>query len=227
TPPNSLDQSPSSASKRQRCTNSKSDGPISTPPISPRVQSQPLQITIPDAEPTKAEQKTLKLRRRYAERWRPKLQKPYPTKTEIKQAYQYKLMRHYIEPLAVPESNFVKPHIDRSPRVDKLRKDFPVLNTSSLGKVTTTENKAEPQPSPSPAEVQLEHNRAITKSKAARRSAWRNFSSREKDRIDRGREAMLASGLPQEELNREYEGKPNNLPGWRKKHTSVFAKRAK
>lgn len=38
---------------------------------------------------------------------------------------------------------------------------------------------------------------------------------------------MLESGLPEEELVKEYNKEPNKLPGWRKKYTSSFARRLK
>ncbi|KAH9871688.1 hypothetical protein J1614_005943 [Plenodomus biglobosus] len=223
TPERSTNRNLDSDSKRQRVGQTE----IFTPPVSPQVLPQPLRITIPHEELTNTEQRILKLRIGHAERWKPKLQRPFPTKAEIKQAYQFKLMRHYTDPRTVPEPNYIKPHIDRSQRVDKLRSDFPGLSTSTSSTSLNTKSREEDSRfSPSLAKMQLERNKAITKSEAARYSAWKNFSSREEDRIDRGREAMIESGLSQEELTKESMGEPNKLPGWRKEYTSKYAQRS-
>ncbi|KAI8937223.1 hypothetical protein NX059_006432 [Plenodomus lindquistii] len=233
TPTFASGQTPGSKFKRQRTIPSNYDGSLYTPPVSPLTCPPPqrtmsLRLSIPHEEPTKAELRALKLRVGAAVRWQSKLQRPYPSRSEIREAYQYKLMRHYTAPQATPEPNFVKPHIDRSPRVDKLRICFPVLNTSFAGSPTNSNSKKADMPSsPTPAELQLRYNKDVTRSKEVRRSAWKNFSSREDGRKDRGREAMMLSGLPDEELRKESYRQPNKLPDWKKEFTSKFAKSEK
>ncbi|EAT84384.2 hypothetical protein SNOG_08108 [Parastagonospora nodorum SN15] len=72
--------------------------------------------------------------------------------------------------------------------------------------------------------MQLKMNKNITKSEAAQRLAWKSFSATERDRIDRGREAMMESGLIVDDLNSEQRGTKNGLPEWRKKNTGKFAR---
>jgi len=166
-----------------------------------------------------------------------KLQNPFPKNKEIREAYRYKLMRHYTSEDVSAEPNFIKPHIDRSPRVDLLRERFPDLSTSldvSKGSTDTSYN-AKPTGCDKTRRITAEEekynellrkNKRITRSPAAQKLAWHAFSSREKDRVDRGREAMMQSGLSNDELEKEAVGIPNALPEWRKRKTGRFAKPA-
>jgi len=195
----------------------KINTPFFTPSPSPPARKWPLKLTIPHDEPSKAEQRTLKHRSRCAERWKPKLQRPYPSHREIKEAYQYKLMRHYTNHLVAAEPDYIKPRIDRSERVDNIRRDFPAVKPSPKPWISQQES--------SMWQINLGLNISATKSKMAQFSAWKNFSSREQDRIDRGREAMMESGLAVEDLEKELEGRPNRLPDWRKVRTGQFSQR--
>lgn len=205
---------------------------LPTPPISPpelAVRTMRLTVTIPQQVLTKEEQRTLRLRRAASERWQQqdKLQRPPPEKKEMTQAYNLKLLRHYTDPIAQAVPNFIKPHIDRSGRVDRLRNQFPLLSTK-----TTVKNDAPPMSLSTAAEIAeiekhkmlLKMNKNITRSEYAQRLAWESFSSREQDRIDRGREAMMESGLWEDDLRREEQGYENQLPEWKKINTGKFAK---
>ncbi|KAJ4378057.1 hypothetical protein N0V83_000887 [Neocucurbitaria cava] len=205
---------------------------LATPPITPpelAVRTTRLTVTIPQQVLTKEEQRTLKLRRAAAERWQQqdKLQRPPPEKKEMTQAYNLKLLRHYTDPIAQSVPNFSKPHIDRSERVDKLRNEFPLQSTKAVVK-----NGAPQTPLTTAAEISeidkhkmlLRENKNITRSEYAQRLAWESFSSREQDRIDRGREAMMESGLWEDDLRREEQGQDNLLPEWRQVNTGKFAK---
>lgn len=198
---------------------------LSTPP-----ETMSLRVTIPEPVVTKEDQRTLAIRRAAAQRWIPKLQNPFPKRGEIGEAYKLKLMRHYTSPTTSSEPNFIKPHIDVSPRVDGLRQKFPRVLTS-IPKLrllvpdsmhlapprATQDRKLEDN-------MQLKMNKNITKSEAAQRLAWQSFSATEKDRIDRGREAMMESGLITDDLISERRGTRNGLPEWRKKNTGTFAR---
>lgn len=207
-----------------------------TPPSSPLYllsHTVRLSLDIPQKELSKDEQRTFKIRRASAERWKSKLQRSFPSKKEIREAYSGKLMRHYGGCLTIAESNFMKPRIDRSPRVENLLRRFPLLSTNLMPAVSATASKPydsmSSHTSPDEDEVEkhrtlLKRNKAITRSQHAQRMAWRSFSSRERDRIDRGREAMMQSGLWEDDLEKEDRGKPNALPEWRKANTGFFAR---
>jgi hypothetical protein len=189
-----------------------------------------LRLIIPREEVTKDDHRTLAIRRAAAERWKPKLQNPYPRSKEIGSAYKLKLLRHYASSQTSSEPNFVKPRIDVSPRVNKLIARFPKMNTSHTGRAPPAPGFAALE-HPSPAQdlqrqqdfALLRANKAITRSDEAQKLAWKSFSNTEKDRIDRGREAMMESGLVMDDLFRENRGQENALPEWRKLHTGRFA----
>jgi hypothetical protein len=205
--------------------------PPSSPPLERVVRTMRLKLEIPKPELTKEEQRALKLRPLYAQRWRPKLQRPFPKNKEIKDAYKYKLMRHYTDPLAPAISNFFKPRIDRSPRVENLLKRFPLPATSFGASNTETGNSREAMLAEwarTRTQIeQLRNNMRITSSESAQKLAWEAFSSREQDRVDRGREAMMQSGLWSDDLLKESYGVANELPEWRKTRTGRFAKSAR
>jgi hypothetical protein len=195
-----------------------------------------LKLEISRPEITKQEQRRIKRHMSDARHWIPKLQRPFPKNTEIKAAYKYKLMRHYTDPQAPAVSNFIKPRIDRSPRVENLLKRFPLIEALSD---TSTPPAVKPGVDKS-KEVELlkwaknktqkealQENIKITSSISAQKLAWEAFSSREQDRIDRGREAMMQSGLWSDDLARESVGIANELPEWRKTKTGWFAKSAR
>ncbi|KAF2133410.1 hypothetical protein P153DRAFT_308205 [Dothidotthia symphoricarpi CBS 119687] len=173
----------------------------------------PLKITIPQKELTPKEERKLNTRVAAAARWVPKLTRPFPARSETTKAYPLKLMRHYSGRVTSTEPNFVKPRIDRSSRVEKLLHGFPTLSMSTTGqRVGHTDFEA------------LRANKRITKSEKGRQLAWKNFASREIGREDRGREAMLQSGLFTDDLVRESNGQQNQLPEWRKLRTGKFAR---
>jgi hypothetical protein len=208
-----------------------------TPPQSsstPKTLS--LRLVIPQNAPSKQEQRTLAIRRASAQRWQTKLQRPFPLPSEIKQAYTLKLMRHYPNALTTIEPNFVKPRIDTSARVDRLLRRFPlptiramnrkdqldavhpVYHYKALSVLAHEVREAEL------SNFSLQTNRVITASEYVQQLAWRNFSTQERNRIDRGREAMLQSGLHTDDLDLEALGRANKLPEWRKEYTSRFRK---
>lgn len=226
-----------------RLSISSRDVPM-TPPLSAKgLGTMALKLVIPQKQPTREQQRRLNRRRANAERWKPKLQRPYPRLGEIRTAYPLKLMRHYSKPNTFSQPNFAKPRIDTSARVFRLLGQFPLIDTSRAGAAAYEE------PSPSPvspvdqaiplstlrenfeearsAHVGLQANKHITGSEEAQRLAWLAFSLPEKDRIDRGREAMMQSGLMTDDLNLEAAGKRNQLPEWKKYCTGRFAKGSK
>jgi hypothetical protein len=193
---------------------------IPTPPASTAgTDSRPvykrLRLIIPQPEPSKENERKLATRRAAAERWKPKLQRPPPKGKEISAAYNLKLLRHYTRHSTPPAPNFIKPRIDTSPRVSRLLKQFPLLSTPITPAAAT--------PTQDAIEI-LQANKRITKSESAQRLAWQSFSATEKDRVDRGREAMMESGLVVADLWKEMDGAANQLPEWKKLHTSRFAR---
>ena len=208
---------------------------ILTPPKSSKaVQTLSLRLVIPHTEPTPQEQRTLATRRSCARRWQPKLQRPFPLQSEIKQAYNLKLMRHYPNTPTTTEPNFVKPRIDTSPRVNRLLKRFPLpmhrlvdrnglMNTvHPVYHYQALSTRARDVGEAEASNLSLQYNMRVTASEYAQRLAWKNFSTRERNRIDRGREAMLQSGLRTDDLDLEVQGRKNRLPEWRKEYTSRF-----
>jgi hypothetical protein len=203
-----------------------------TPPTSAPLETISLRLTIPHDKPTKENRRTLAIRRAAAERWKPKLQKPFPKCKEISNAYKLKLLRHYPKPLHYSEPNFIKPHIDISPRVTSLLRKFPKVDTSASSPPSSAAGFA-PVGQPTPTQIlqteedytRLRQNKLITRSEQAQQLAWKSFSTTEKDRIDRGREAMLESGLVVNDLIKEDKGLRNGLPEWRKMRTGRFAKK--
>jgi hypothetical protein len=127
------------------------------------------------------------------------------------------------------EPNFVKPPIDYSPRVTELLKRFPKVYTSDPGLQAPASGSASITYT-TPTEIEfigstiqaLRRNRALTRHESVKRLAWQCFSATERDRTDRGREAMMISGLDEDDLRKEKRGLPNELPEWRKQHTSKF-----
>ena len=199
-----------------------------------------LKLVIPKEQLSQEQQKKLNRHRVDAERWKPKLQRPYPKKTEIKLAYPLKLMRYYLDASTQADSNFVKPNIDRSPRVSRLLQQFPLIDTTQLFGSTKARRSPGPvtpldQAIPLSARImelkqardahpQLQANISITRTEHAQRLAWQSFARTERDRIDRGREAMIQSGLLIDDLRMEAVGLFNGLPEWKKAITGRFAK---
>lgn len=149
-------------------------------------------------------------------------------------------MRHYPNASAQVDSNFIKPRIDKSPRVSRLLEQFPLIDTARPGSLKVSRQFTRPstpadQAIPFSARVvemldvckahgELQTNIDITGTAHAQRMAWQAFSRTEHDRVDRGREAMIQSGLPVDDLWREAIGQPNRLPEWKKHGTGRFAK---
>jgi hypothetical protein len=205
---------------------------VTPPPSAPETMS--LKLIIPQPSPTKEDQRTLAIREAAAKRWIPKLQKPFPKSKEISEAYKLKLMRHYPSPIMAFEPNFVKPHVDVSPRVTELLRRFPKVHTSTPDKCVSTLDIA-PIADTKPREINftretnktLIRNKLITSHEKSKRFAWQCFSSTDRDRIDRGREAMMESGLGADDLAKESQGLNNELPSWRKVRTGMYAKEAR
>lgn len=139
-------------------------------------------------------------------------------------------MRHYTDGDApVP---VIRPPVNRSQRVDSLRQQFPLLKpppgASSSADThetrTPTLHDGDSSEEIARQRVLLQQNKEITQSPLAQRLAWDAFSTREKGRIDRGREAMLHSGLWDDDLGKEARGVANNLPDWRKGNTGQFVR---
>ncbi|KAF2633671.1 hypothetical protein BU25DRAFT_464851 [Macroventuria anomochaeta] len=181
-----------------------------TPPASARVRgTMALRLVIPQEQISREQQKKLSRHRADAERWKPKLQRPYPRTTEIEKAYPFKLMRHYPDATTRIQPNFVRPSIDKSPRVSRLLEQFPLIDTAQSARE---------------AHVELQTNIHITETEHAQRLAWQSFSRTERDRVDRGREAMIQSGLFTDDLRLETVGRQNRLPEWKKPWTGRFAR---
>jgi hypothetical protein len=197
--------------------------PPETPPVS-TVRTMHLRLDIPQQAVSNEESEKLKLREAAAEKCEPKLKRPFPRKRQMKVASEIKHMKHYTtnETSVLSESGFIKPHINKSARVDKLLRVFPYLSTTNA-KRPRYRTQAERDEAKNRARL-LEDNKKITNSDYAKRLAWEAFSSREKGRTDRGREAMLVSALEKDDLANEKLGVPNDLPEWRKTRTSRFAK---
>lgn len=198
-----------------------------------------LKLIVPREQLTYEQQRIITRHRQDAERWKPKLQRPYPTRSEIKAAYQLKLMRHYHNSTVLMEPNFEKPRIEKSLRVSHLLQHFPLTQTmhpidglhmqQSL-KPTTPTDSAIPLTTRMKhlkhAELthpELQANIHSTSSDHAQQLAWQSFSAPEQRLDDRGREAMVLSGLFSEDLLREGMGLHNGLPDWKKTRTGRFA----
>jgi hypothetical protein len=212
-----------------------------TPPLSAKgPATMALKLTIPQQQTSREQQRKLNRHRADAERWKPKLQRPFPKLGEIKTAYPLKLMRHYPDTSTSAQPNFVKPRIDKSARVSRLLDRFPLMDTTQANMASHGEHSPRPG---SPfdqaisssvrrenlkdarsAHVELQANEHITGSEEAQRLAWLAFSRPEKGRIDRGREAMMQSGLFTDDLKMEVAGERNQLPEWKKHCTGRFAK---
>ncbi|KAF1932934.1 uncharacterized protein M421DRAFT_416531 [Didymella exigua CBS 183.55] len=216
------------------------DTPL-TPPLSAEgAATMKLRLIIPQQKTDREHQRKINRRRADAERWKPKLQRPYPKSGEIKTAYPLKLMRHYPDASTSTQPNFVRPRIDESARVSRLLQQFPIMNTEhadEIGYEERSPSAASPVDQAIPlstrreklketrsAHVGLQANKQITRSEEVQRLAWQSFSLPEKGRIDRGREAMMQSGLITDDLNLEAAGERNQLPQWKKRCTGRFAK---
>jgi hypothetical protein len=200
-----------------------------------------LKLAIPYKKSTKGEQRTLAIRKASAHRWQPKLQRPFPSQSEIKLAYNLKLMRQYPNALTTNEPNFVKPRIDSSPRVDQLLRHFPLQTARTWRSVTgrngqpnsvysthsfqALSSRANSLREAEASNASLQINKIITESDYVQRLAWRNFATKEWNRIDRGREAMLQSGLRTDDLDMEAQGQKNKLPEWKKLYTGKFSRK--
>ncbi|KAH6616563.1 hypothetical protein C7974DRAFT_47508 [Boeremia exigua] len=208
-----------------------------TPPLSVTGPvTMALKLTIPQEHISREQQKKLNRRKLDAERWKPKLQRPYPKWSEMKIAYPLKLMRHYPDATARVQANFVKPRIDKSPRLSHLLEQFPLMESTQRSHAGGMSDPLTPVDQAIPLsarlgdlkEAQLAHrglqkNIDITKTEHAQRLAWRSFALPEQGRIDRGREAMIQSGLPTDDLILEAAGRRNDLPDWKRPWTGRFA----
>lgn len=183
-----------------------------------------LKLEIPQPEISKEEDRKLKIQKAAAERWQPKLKRPFPRKREIKDAYKNKLMRHYTDETTAPSGEWMKPHINRSARVDALRKGFPLLSTSAHGPQKSSIKTPAERDEENWRQQLLRENQNITQSEYAKKLAFEAFSARKEDRINRNRQAMMISGLLPRDIQKEKRGIKNALPDWIKVNTGRFAK---
>ncbi|KAG9192931.1 hypothetical protein G6011_11665 [Alternaria panax] len=186
-----------------------------------------LKLQISQNPVSKKEEQTLKTRKAAAERWEPKLKRPFPKKREIQDSYSMKLMRHYPtnEPTPLEDLPVVRPHIPRSARVDKLLASLPLVPECTWSAESTGPLRRRRQTVRDElANQSLNINKSITGSDLAVRMAWHCFSSNENDRIDRGRQAMMVSGLVDADLSKEDKGVPNKLPEWKKTNTGKYGR---
>lgn len=200
-----------------------------------------LKLIIPQEQITREQQRTLKRHRADAERWKPKLQRPFPNRTETKNAYPLKLMRHYPGLPNQAQPNFVRPKLDKSPRLTSLLQQFPLIDTTQhaghsppkdtsspitpAGRAIPLSTRGNDLEQARLVHFQLFMNMQATGTEYAQQLAWQSFSVPEYDRLDRGREAMILSGLASEDLTWESLGFPNTLPEWRKPRTGRFVAR--
>lgn len=232
--------SPGTAAPLDRHLNIPSENAPPTPPVSAKeTNTMPLKLVIPREQISLEQQRKLNRHRADAERWKPKLQRPYPRRTEIKLAYPLKLMRHYPGASTSADSNFIRPKIDKSPRVSRLLEQFPLIDTTQPCRGTSAEHPITSatlleQAIPLSARMvqlevaqntnlELQANTSITRAEHAQRLAWKSFAQTEHERIDRGREAMMQSGLLSHDLKMEASGLFNGLPEWKKAKTGRFA----
>lgn len=215
------------------------DIPPTPSPSVAAVTTMALKLTIPQEQLTRDELAKLNRHMSDAQRWKPKLQRPFPNNTEIRRAYPLKLLRHYPDNTTQPEPDFVRPKIDNSPRVTRLLQQFPLLETKKqpLTTIFPTPSPVTPVSRAIPlstlmedleraeqANVELQWNKSITETDHAQQLAWLSFSLPEQDRVDRGREAMIHSGLEEGDLQLEMQGWQNELPEWKKPRTGKFRK---
>ena len=221
--------------------------PLRDAPTTSTMPSVSLTLRIPKHVPDAKERKELGARKAAAKRWVPKLQNPFPKDSEIKRAYSLKLMRHYpaapvpatSQSVETPASaqttlstnssissstsatstldaTFEKPVIQKSDRVTKLLKKFPTMKVSRIAfNGITTQDLAHDQM----VSDTIHANKRNTLSQHALRLAWKDFAEPDENP---GREAMVESALPLEELMKEHRGIPNSLPEWKKYNTSKF-----
>ena len=209
-----------------------------TPPSSvAATATMALKLAIPQKQLTGDELAKLNRHRSDAARWKPKLQRPFPNNTEIQRAYPMKLLRHYPNRSVQPEPDFVRPKIDKSPRVSRLLEQFPLL-ASTKQPFTTDSPLASPVTCASAvplsalranleyaeaASVELQWNKYLTQTEESQHLAWRHFSLPERHRVDDWREDMVHSGLEDYDLYLEMHGWENQLPDWKKPWTGRFA----
>ncbi|KAJ4994132.1 hypothetical protein SVAN01_00609 [Stagonosporopsis vannaccii] len=222
-------------------SNPGADCPPTPPSSVAGVATMALKLVIPIDQISPEQQKTLKRHRADAERWKPKLQRPYPKRTETKNAYPLKLMRHYPDTTGAVQPDFIKPQINKSPRLTHLLQQFPFVDTTQHVRRVATEDTSGLITPPGLAvpmcargkdlkrarleHIQLHSNIQVTRTEYAQHLAWKSFSLPEQGRLDHGREAMVLSGLPTADLREEGMGHPNVLPDWRKPWTGHFATR--
>ncbi|KAH7380189.1 hypothetical protein BKA66DRAFT_571262 [Pyrenochaeta sp. MPI-SDFR-AT-0127] len=156
---------------------------------------------------------------------KPKQKRPFSGRRKVSDTSSCKRIGQNTNQHAVPASNFIKPQINKSRRVDKLLKQFSPLSTSSIKTEPGLEVNDNTSLKPlKPAIISdLKRNKRITKSDYAKRLAWEIFSLREHDRDDRGLNAMIKSGLRESEMEKDLMGHQNKLPEWRKLRTGKFA----
>ncbi|KAF2178890.1 hypothetical protein K469DRAFT_500516, partial [Zopfia rhizophila CBS 207.26] len=174
-------------------------------------QNLDLSLQIPGPEAlTAADKRSQAARKAAATRQIPKLQDPFPTKTEIRNAYDTKLLRHYPAATPTPAPQRLTPIAEKSTRVMNLLKNFPKLQIPARGTTVSVE------------EVELDkkilnENRAHTAGDNAVASARKNFAVLDPVKEEgQNRGYMVESGLDMDDLEDEKRGIPNKLPEWKK-----------
>lgn len=181
----------------------------------PRPETISLKLRIPQPPaPTKEQKRSTAARKAAATRFASKLQDPYPSRGEIKSAYNLKLLRDYKGPEATTIPSPIKPVIQKSARVTALLRQFPKLDTTTAPPPTIVSMKSDIQ-----AFRTLKANRSLTNTEPAQRLAWKSFSSPVYSTYG----AMLESAFPADHIEAENHGLPNDLPEWKKWKTSRFA----
>jgi hypothetical protein len=160
-----------------------------------------------------------------------KLQKPYPEPNEFTAASNLALLRHYPHTgkSTNEEDSFIKPTIQKSTRVENLLKNCPIApepTPSGTGSTLFGFNLRRPNASGAKKLIEVNRNLALNKSitvtKKAKQKAWECFAIEEPGRANRGRE-YVESGLNTADFDAEDEGRPNDLPPWKKWKTNKLA----
>ncbi|KAF2000119.1 hypothetical protein P154DRAFT_599549 [Amniculicola lignicola CBS 123094] len=177
-----------------------------------------LRLEIPkDPAPTTQQKRVVAIRKAAAARWRPKLQRDFPSEDEVKRAYTGKLLRHYVG--TGPEAAPVLPPIKKSARVMTLLRSFPQSLSGLKSKHAESVKALLAQKCAVQRDKEiLKRNLKIindndnTTALAARcfgkMTEWHN---------------QWLTGFADEDLRKEEKGAENKLPEWKKWKTGRFA----
>ncbi|KAH3939687.1 hypothetical protein HBH98_244170 [Parastagonospora nodorum] len=205
---------------------------METPTVAKPGKTKELRVTVPRADHGIVKNKTLNERRASRSK-HAKLQQPYLSLTELNAAPNLALVRHYPRQPhdANGEDNFVKPRIQTSARVKGLLRNYPITSAADYSDIeyASDDFNLRPRLDTGGVKTQVVVNRTLalneyhTGGRKAKRIAWECFATEETDRVDRGREAMIVSGLLTTDLDAEEDGRPNHLPPWRQWSTNKLA----